>query len=360
VVLNQEQQLLKDTIAGFLDEHAPVAAMRKLRDEDGPGYDPGLWQQMVALGIPATVLPEAYDGLGFGWLGLGAILEETGRRLSASPLVSSVAAASSLILAAGNEPQKARWLKAIAAGEIVFSVAINESHHFDSSTIKTVLSNKLLTGRKTLVADAQQADYLLVVCDSGVSAVVATQADGVSIEQRKLMDGRQFATVTFNNVSVADEDCFATDSQAIDYVVDIGALAIAAEMIGGARELLERTVLFLNEREQFDVKIGTFQALQHRCAQMYCELELAASAVLQAFSRLDYGVTDISAMASTAKALSNDCYQLISNEAVQMHGGMGVTDELDIGLFLKRSRVCNQLYGDAAWHRNRYARLKNL
>lgn len=360
MVLNQEQQLLKDTIAGFLDEQAPVSALRKLRDEDGPGYDPALWAQMVALGLPGTVLPETYDGLGFGWLGLGAVLEEAGRRLTASPLVSNVAVAASLILRAGNEAQKERWLKAIAAGDLVFSLALDESRHFNPSQFATTLSNGVLNGRKTLVADALQADYLIVVCAAGVSAVVSTQAEGVTIEQRKLMDGRQFATVTFNNVGIAEADHLMTDHAAITHAIDIGALATAAEMIGGARELLERTVAFLNEREQFDVKIGTFQALQHRCAQMYCNLELAASAVLQALSRLDYGVTDISAMASTAKALTNDCYQLISNEAVQMHGGMGVTDELDIGLFLKRSRVCNQLYGDASWHRNRYAQLKNL
>lgn len=360
MVLNQEQQLLKDTIAAFLDEQAPVSALRRLRDEEGPGYDPELWRQMVALGIPGTALPEAYDGLGFGWLGLGAVLEEAGRRLTASPLVSNVAVAASLILRAGNEVQKEHWLKAIVRGELVLSLALNEGRHFAPSLLQTTLSKGVLNGCKTLVADALQADYLIVVCDTGVSAIVSTQAEGVTIEQRKLMDGRQFATVTLNNVRVNEGDCMMAEQAALTHAIDIGALATAAEMIGGARELLERTVAFLNEREQFDVKIGTFQALQHRCAQMYCNLELAASAVLQALSRLDHGVTDISAMASTAKALANDGYQLISNEAVQMHGGMGVTDELDIGLFLKRSRVCNQLYGDAAWHRNRYAQLKNL
>lgn len=176
------------------------------------------------------------------------------------------------------------------------------------------------------------------------------------------MDLHGHGSITLNSVNtdaidwLTGPDVEGGLARAIDQATSV----LAAEMMGSAREALEQTVAFLGEREQFDVKLGTFQALQHRCAQMFCELELAESAVAAALTGLDQGAPNISALSSSAKALANDCFTLISSEAVQLHGGMGVTEEMDIGLFLKRSRVCNQLLGSSSYHRDRFARLNGF
>jgi len=358
VIFNEEQSMLKDTARAFIEENAPVENLRKLRaDPEGPAYDQTLWRQLIDLGIPAVALDEASGGLGFGYMGLAAVLSETGRNLVATPLISSVTFASSLIQLAGSEEQKARWLPSLASGEITATVAVQEGRHFNPSTIQTRYAEGALSGTKTMVMDAPEADLILVIAKDAseqLCVVALNSLEGVQHERYILMDGRKFSDLGFKDLSGAEQIGEGNQQDAINKAVDIATIALAAEMIGGAEALLERTVYHLNEREQFDVKLATFQALQHRCAEMYCQLELARSAVFSAFTRLDQG-RDIAKAASQAKALANECYQHISNEAVQMHGGMGITDELDIGLFLKRSRVCNQLFGDANFHRRRYA-----
>ena len=358
MIFNEEQSMLKDTARAFIEENAPVENLRKLRaDPEGSAYDQTLWQQLIELGIPAVALDEANGGLGFGYMGLAAVLGETGRNLVATPLISSVAFAASLIQLAGSEEQKTRWLPSLASGEITATVAVQEGRHFNPSAIQTRYAEGVLSGTKTMVMDAQEADLILVIARDAsdqLCVVTLNSLDDVQHERYMLMDGRKFSDLSFHNLSGAEQIGEGNQQEAIYKALDIAAIALAAEMIGGAEALLERTVYHLNEREQFDVKLATFQALQHRCAEMYCQLELARSAVFSAFTRLDRG-QDIAKAASQAKALANECYQHISNEAVQMHGGMGITDELDIGLYLKRSRVCNQIFGDANFHRKRYA-----
>ncbi len=370
MVLNEEQQLLKDTIASFLDEHAPVDALRKLRDTpNSPAWEPELWQQLCELGLPAVALPEDLGGLGFGWLGLGTVLEEIGRRLSPLPVLSSVAFATGVVRHCASHAQQNEWLPGLVDGSQVFTVAFQEGNHFAPTAHTTTLSGGLITGTKCMVMDASSASALLVSAktESGDAAValVAKDAPGLSIDEESLMDGRKYARVTLSAVepqALLEGDAIATGFQR---ALDEATLAISCEMIGGARELLERTVAYLCEREQFGVKIGTFQALQHRCAQAYCDLELAESTLLAALQAIDKGMSDKSAIelskhASRVKAMVGDVYQHLSNEAVQLHGGMGVTDELDIGLFLKRSRVCNQLFGDSSYHRDRFATLRGF
>jgi alkylation response protein AidB-like acyl-CoA dehydrogenase len=358
VIFNEEQSMLKDTARAFIEENAPVDNLRKLRAApEGPAYDLELWQQLVELGIPAVALPEEYGGLGFGFMGLAAVLGETGRNLVATPLVSSVALAASLIKLVGTEEQKSRWLPALASGELTATVAVQEGRHYNPKSIETKWANGALSGSKTMVMDAQEAGLVLVIAKnaSGALCVLALNSlEGVEQERYMLMDGRKFSDLHFRDLAGVEELGEGEQVASVEQALDIATIALAAEMIGGAESLLERTVYHLNEREQFDVKLATFQALQHRCAEMHCQLELARSAVLSAFTRLDQG-RNIAKAASQAKALANECYQHISNEAVQMHGGMGITDELDIGLYLKRSRVCNQLFGDANFHRKRYA-----
>jgi len=372
MVLNEEQSLLKDTIKGFLNAEAPVEAMREIRDsQDAIGYKPQLWQALSELGLPATVIDEAYGGLSFGYLGMGAALEEMGRTLTASPMFSTSVLGASLIELAGSDEQKQQLLPELAAGNLTVALAIDEGlHHAPLSTelsIDVQGEALVLNGKKTFVPDGHSADKLIVVGRSagesgeakGLSLVLLDRASqGVTVQRTTMMDGRNAANISFDQVSVSSSALLGELHRAarpLLTTLDRGAICMAAEMLGGSTELFERTLEFIKEREQFGVKIGSFQALQHRCAKMFCELERCKSAVLSGLSDIDENVKHLAVSASLAKTLANDCYQLISNEAIQLHGGMGITDELEIGLFLKRARVCMQILGDSNYHRDRYA-----
>ncbi len=362
MILNDEQRMLQESMIDFLNDQAPVEAFRTLRDDPSLGaYDQQLWRGMVELGLPGLTSPEAYGGSDFGWLGMGAVLEEMGRRLTAAPVLSSVVLAQELIRHCASPAQLEDWLPPLVMGEHVLTAAINEGPHYAPDRLETRWIDGHLSGEKTLVMDFDGADGLLVVArdaqGDGVVVRVAVDAPEMTVHSRRLMDGRNYASVVFNQTPVHAHDVLAGDAVAagLARALDITAVAMASEMLGGARELIDRTVAHLSEREQFGVKIGSFQALQHRCAQLYCDLEVAASAVYAALDALDRQQEEITQLASAAKALANDCFQKTSSEAVQLHGGMGVTDEMDIGLFLKRSRVCNQLFGSSDFHRQRYA-----
>ena len=374
LVLNEEQRLLKDTASEFLSSQAPVEALRKLRDsKDELGYDQPLWQQMVELGWAGITLPEAYDGLDFGFMGLGAVMEESGRRLTASPLFSTVVLGASAIVLGGSEQQKQALLPAIASGKTTVALALEESSHHRPAHVATQASESgdgyRLNGQKVSVLDGASADKLIVVARTsgkpgdtdGISLfLIDGKADGVKRSRRWMADSRALADISFDNVNVRREDLVGEAGKGwaiLDPTLDRGRICLAAEMLGGVLECFERTVAYLKEREQFGVKIGSFQALKHRAAHMYTEIELAKSVVLDAFSAIDEGRADVGQMASLAKATLNDLYYLVSSEAVQMHGGIGVTDELEIGFFLKRSRMAIQLLGDSGFHRDRYATL---
>ena len=374
MILNEEQRLLQDTVADFLKNKAPVARLRELRDRRDPlGYSSELWQQLVELELPATALPEADGGLGFGFLGLGAVMEEMGKNLSASPLLSTVVLGASALELGGSEAQRQSCLPAIVAGELTIALAIDESHHHQPLNTALRLESRdgqlSISGRKVFVVDGHCADKLLVLTRSsgkpgseqGLTLVLTDRKQPpVRVQRTTMMDGRNAAIVDFETLPVNADDILGRRDQAwpvLQQVLDRGVICLAAEMLGGAEAVFQRTIRYISEREQFDVKIGSFQALQHRCSQMYCQLQLCRSAVQNALCSLDRKSRDISLQASLAKTLANNCYQHISNEAVQMHGGMGVTDELDIGLFLKRARVCIQLLGDSSYHKDRYASL---
>lgn len=298
-------------------------------------------------------------------------MEACGTRLVASPLLSTVVLGASVIELAGNDAQKETLLPAIASGKLTLSLALDESHHFAPLCSNTTLiadgDNWVLNGRKCFVIDGHVADKLIVVArstgnpgdDSGLSTVLLDREQpGVSVRRTFLMDGRNAAIVTFDNVHIDANALIGEPGAAwtaLEKALDRGTACLAAEMLGGATEAFNRTVEYLKEREQFDAKIGSFQALQHRAAQMFCQLEQCRTAVLNALQTLDNDTPDVALQVSMAKALANDCYKHVTNEAVQMHGGMGVTDELDIGLFLKRARVSIQTLGDSQYHRDRFA-----
>ncbi len=374
LVLNEEQRLLKDTAKEFLASSAPVEALRKLRDEKNEtGYDTALWQQMAELGWAGIVLPEDYDGLDFGFMGLGAIIEESGRTLTASPLISSVVLGASAILLAGNDEQKQSLLPAIASGEKTLTLAIDESsHHNPAATALSAESQGdsfVLSGKKVTVIDGHTADHIVVAARTSGAAgdtdgislfIVDGNAAGLKRTRRWMADSRAVAELVFDKVSVDKAELLGELDKGwdiLDPVLDRGRICLVAEMLGGLQECFERTVEYLKEREQFGVKIGSFQALKHRTAHMFTEIELAKSVVLDALTAIDEQRADLGQMASFAKATVNDLYYLVTNEAVQMHGGIGVTDELEIGFFLKRARMAIQLLGDSGFHRDRYASL---
>ncbi|MDY0008003.1 MAG: acyl-CoA dehydrogenase [Spongiibacteraceae bacterium] len=374
LVLNEEQRLLKDTAREFVQASAPVGALRKLRDAKDPlCYDPQLWQQMAELGWAGVVMPESYGGLDFGFMGLGAVLEEMGRTLTASPLLASVVLAGQCIVLGGSDAQKQAVLPGIIEGKRTLALALEEGHHHNPTGVALSATRSApgytLNGSKTFVLDGASADQLVVVArssgepgdTSGISLFLV-DADSAGIERTRtvLIDSRNAANIVFNNVSVpADALLGELDKgwAVLDPVLDRARICLAAEMLGGALEAFERTVEYLKDREQFGVKIGSFQALKHRAAQLFTELELAKSVVLDALSAIDDQRADLPALASLAKARLNDVYQLATSEAVQMHGGIGMTDELDIGFFLKRSRTTIQMLGDSGFHRDRYATL---
>jgi len=374
LVLNEEQRLLRDTAREFLAGNSPVEALRGLRDTRDPtGYSPELWRQMAELGWASIILPETYGGLEFGFTGLGVVLEETGRTLAASPLFASAAVGASAILLGGSEEQKLSLLPAVAAGELTLALALEETHHHRPTHIATRAEQDgdgyRLNGEKTFVLDGHSADKLVVVArtsgeEDGIEGItlflVDRGAPGVTCQRTIMMDSRNAANLTFENVTVpADAMLGELDGgwAVLEPVLDRGRVAIAAEMMGCTLEAFERTVEYLKEREQFGAPIGSFQALQHRAAIMQAEIELARSVLLQALGAVDETPEQLPLLASLAKACLNELVKLVTNEAVQMHGGIGVTDELEIGFFLKRARVARQIFGDTGYHQDRYATL---
>jgi acyl-CoA dehydrogenase len=374
LVLNEEQRFLQDTAREFLSSNAPVESLRRLRDSRDPlGYARELWQQMAELGWASIILPEEYGGLDFGFLGLGVVLEESGRTLAASPLFASAVVGASAVLLGGNDSQKDSLLPQIAAGELTLALALEESHHHRPHTVATTATrdgnNYVINGNKTFVLDGHSADKLVVVVRTGgdtdstdgISLLLVDRgATGMECQRTVMTDSRNAANVSFDNVSVSADALLGEHDKGwmiLEPVLDRGRIAIAAEMMGLALEAFDRTVEYLKEREQFGALIGSFQALQHRAAHMQSEIELARSVILQALSTVDDAPDQAPLLASLAKARLNELAKLVTNEAVQMHGGIGVTDELEIGFFLKRARVAMQIFGDTGFHKDRYATL---
>lgn len=377
MLLTEEQRMLKTAARNFFREKQPVKALRRLRDEQDPiGFDWTIWREMVELGWTGVLIPEIYGGAGFGYQGLGQILEEAGRTLAASPLVSTVLVAAPLVLAAGNEAQKAELLGAIAAGVRIVALALDEAPRHAPATIALRATPNgngyLLNGTKTFVLDGHIADEIIVVARTagapgdtqGLTLFrVRSDTPGLVRTRTIMVDSRNAAQLTFDNVAVAAPAVLGPVNEAFRYldpVLDGARAGLAAEMLGSALEAFERTLNYLKMRVQFGVPIGSFQGLKHRAAQMFCEIELTRSAVLTALTALDEHRDDVPLLASLAKAKACDTLELVSTEAIQMHGGIGMTDAEEIGFFLKRARVAQQTFGDALFHRDRYATLRGF
>lgn len=373
MLLSQEQELLKDSAVAFLAEEAPVAQQRRLRDEKVElGFDAQLWQQMTEMGWSVAVLPEEHDGLAAGYLGMGAVFEAIGRNLSAQPLLSQAVLVPELLIRAGSSAQQAQWLPLLASGEARLALALDEpSGKHLSATLTTVAEQTStgwsLNGEKSFVVDGVGASGFVVLAASAEGApglwLLPADAPGVSVNSISMIDSRNMARVRFDKVALTADMALEAmpATKALDEALDRARACLAAEALGLLREVFERTVTYLKERVQFDVLIGSFQALQHRAARLYVELELLESCVLAALEAIDSGREDkVAEHASLAKAKASDLCEKLCNEAIQLHGGIGVTDELDIGLFFKRARVLQRLLGDGGYHRARFAQLKGF
>lgn len=378
LILSEEQMLLKDTAAQFFAERMPVANLRKLRDEHSPsGFDHELWKEMADLGFAGILIPEKYGGTSFGPLGLGVVLEQAGRTLAATPLVSTVLVCGSAIQLAGTAAQRQEFLPAIAAGDCVMALALEEGPHHNPSRIATRAvpdgDGFVITGDKTFVLDGHVADHLIVAArtageeDSrnGITLFVLDpeKTEGMRITRTHMADNRNAANIAIQGaIAPAASILGSVDggTDVLDQVLDIGRIGLAAEMLGLTQEVFDRTTAYLKERTQFGAPIGSFQALKHRAAEMFSEIEICRSVVLDGLSALEERRNDVPQAASLAKAKLSDTARLVTNEGLQMHGGIGMTDEVDIGLFMKRARVAAATFGDANFHRDRYAALEGF
>ena len=374
-VLTEEQSLLRDAAKTWTQEKSPVSAFRKMRDSAAPlGYYPAAFAEMAQMGWTGVIIPEQYGGSDFGYLGLGLILEETGRTLTASPILASALAAASAIILGGSDAQKEAWLPRIASGDLVAALAVDEGpHHAPAKvalTAKKSGAGYVLDGAKTFVLEGMAAGLLVVSArTSGKSGdtdgitlfLVSADAKGVKRTALKLADSRGAANIAFEGVEVGADAVLGEDGKGyplLEKTLDRARAGLAAEMLGSALQAFETTLDYLKTRVQFGQVIGSFQALQHRAAKMFTDLELARSCVEAALTAIDNDSPDVPELVSLAKAKMGDTLHLVSNEMVQMHGGIGMTDAHDAGLYLKRARAQETAFGGQAYHRDRYARLQ--
>jgi alkylation response protein AidB-like acyl-CoA dehydrogenase len=374
LVLSDEQIMLRDNARGFLSKKAPIAHLRQLRDtHDSDGFSRPLWKDFVEMGWAGILVPQDYGGLGLGHVEAGVIMEELGRTLTPSPFLSTAVLAANALARAGNEKQKSEYLSRIAAGDLIATLAIDEGakHRPDKTAMAAKRSGSgfVLNGAKTFVLDGHVANLFIVAARTAGSPgetrgltlfLVDSIAKGIRAERTPMVDTHNAARVTFENVNVGDGNVLGKIDAGWDTLegtLNVGRAAVAAELMGAADEAFTRTVGYLRERKQFGRLIGEFQALQHRAANLYCELEVSRSAVLKALQMLDESFDTAGAIVSVAKAKAGQSATLAVQEAVQMHGGIGMTDEFDIGLFMKRVRVGQELFGDTNFHADRLARI---
>ncbi len=369
LVLNEEQGMLRDSVHAFLGERAPVKHLRDLRDKrDADGYDPILWRQFAEQGYSAVLVPEARGGLGLGAVEAGIIGEALGHTLAPSPFLSTAVLAARMLACAGSEAQQARLLPAIAPAKTVIALAVDETSKHRPSAIATRArvdaTGLRIDGAKTFVIDGHVADELIVVTrtsDKGITlCLVDAHAAGVQIERTSMLDAHNAARVRLDGVRVAADAVLGQvdgGAEVLDQVLDLGRTVVAAQLLGAADEVFARTLAYLKERKQFDRYIGEFQALQHRAAELYIDLELTRALVLRALQAIDHDPLKARLLVAQAKAHACASANRAVQEGVQMHGGIGMTDEFDIGLFMKRARTLQELFGDAGFQADRVATL---
>ena len=377
LILNEEEQFLRDTAKNFAKERSPITHFRALRDNNDPIlWDKDLWSEMSKLGWPGIMIPEKYGGSNFGISGICVVLQECAKTLTPSPLFATGVLGAFSIKTYGTDEQKEKYLPSIASGDLTVSLAVDESSHHNpyetELSAKKNNNNYLLSGKKVFVIDGASSDLLIVLArtsgnkgDSTGLTLFLIDSNQAGIDKVKLemADSRNYANITFENVDVPSENILGdpeAGGEAIENILDIGRIAISAEMLGNSEAAFETTLDYLKQRKQFGVLIGSFQALQHRAAEMFCEIELTKSSVMAAMRAADEGSNELQRLSSLAKTVAGETLHLVSNEAIQMHGGIGVTDEYDVGFFLKRARVAEQIFGSSKFHTERYANLSGF
>jgi len=372
LVLTEDQELIAKTAADFVKEKSPVSRMRALRDaNDATGFSRALWREMAELGWVGLAFPENLGGAGLGFAELAVVLEELGRTLAPEPFLGTVLLGGQALLLGGSDAQQQAWLPKLCAGDAIVTLAHQEArsrydlHHVETRAERAAGGWKL-HGEKIQVLDGHVADALFVpartsgaVADAaGISLFLLTKgAAGLSSTRQTRVDARGAALVKLEGAAGELVGAEGAASELLARVVDRATVGLCAEMLGGMQQAFTLTLEHLKTRKQFDVPIGSFQALKHRAADVFIELELAKSAVMAAARAVDENSAELAKLASLAKAKCSDAYLLAAHEGVQMFGGVGMTDEYDIGLYLKRARAAELTFGDSAFHRARWASL---
>lgn len=364
LILTEEQAMLHDSAREFLAEQAPVSQLRALRDSADPdGFSRALWQRFADMGFTGVLVPESHGGLGLGPVEAGVVMDRIGHQLCASPLLASGLVAVTALRQAGSDAQQAHWLPLLASGQAIATLAVDEGRKHKPQSFRTRATPQAegwrLDGAKTLVLDGHVADLLIVAASLGDDDtltglfLVSPRAAGVTVERTVMVDAHNAARVQFDAVQLGADAVLGSlegGAAALAAALDVGRAAVAAELLGLADEVFDRTVQYLKDRRQFGKLIGEFQALQHRAAHLYTELQISHAAVLKAQQLLAADVTAASAAVSLAKARAGRTATLAVQEAVQMHGGMGMTDAFEFGFFMKRARVLQELWGDSHFH----------
>ncbi|MEA3080968.1 MAG: hypothetical protein QOD54_636 [Sphingomonadales bacterium] len=371
-LLTDDQKMLQDTAANFLAEEGSTAKqLRHWRDSGcSDGFGHGLWKQFAELGLTGICIPESHGGLGLGATEAALVLEEIGRNLTPSPFLTTAIAGARAIEGTAHAD---RWFPGILSGEAVLALAVAEGpRHSPEATVLEARrqgNGFVLNGAKQFVIQGASADMIVTAARTGGSPgeregislfVVPKDASGLTIESEALVDSSKAARLTFGNVQLdADAVIGEVDGgwQPLSRALNAGSAGAAAELVGVAWGASAMTLDYLKQRKQFGRLIGEFQALQHRAAHLYSEIEIARAAAFKAAATLDYGDSQAELHVSVAKAKAADVASLAVREGVQMHGGIGMTDEHDIGLFMKREAVLGELFGDIYYHRENVAAL---
>jgi alkylation response protein AidB-like acyl-CoA dehydrogenase len=376
LVLNEEQSMLRDSTRGLISDKAPVSHLRQLRDsKDATGFSRDLWRSFAEMGFSGLLVPDEFGGSGLGCVEAGVVMEEIGRTLMPSPFLSTAVLAASALSRGGSTAQKSEHLPRIADGSLLAALAIDEGakHRPLQTKMQAVRSGNgfKLNGAKAFVVDGHTADLMIVAARTAGAAgerdgltlfMVDPKSKGIETERTAMVDSHNAARIVFDNVEVNADGVLGEVDQGgalLEGILNIGRGAVASEMVGVSEEVFGRTVGYLKERKQFGKLIGEFQALQHRAAHLYVEIEITRAAVLKALQTLDGDFENAGAAVAVAKAKAGSTATLAVQEGVQMHGGMGMTDQFDIGFFMKRARVCQELFGDANFHADHVARLKS-
>mgnify|MGYP003674447739 FL=1 len=368
LVMSEEETMLADSARGFLDGAAPISKFREMRDA-GETHDAALWQDMVAQGWAGVLVPEEAGGSDMGFAAANVLAHEMGKTLAVSPFLSSAVIAATALLQVSDARALAA-LEKIATGQATYALAVDEGIKFDpdSTAMEAAPDGNgfRLNGRKQFVVDGAMADRVLVLArtENGLTLFdIPGDRAGVSRDASNMIDARDAARITFENVEATGEDVLGQVDNAMAVLkpaLEAGQAALAAEMSGLAAGAFGMTVGYLKERKQFGVEIGRFQALQHRAAHLWCEIEVTASAILNAGRMLDSDPENAELAVSLAKARATSTAQLAVIEGVQMHGGIGMTDAYDMGFYMKRARVGAEWLGDYSYHAEKVAALRGF